>query len=345
MALSESTGEIILRAAQGLSKTLQVQAQMVQRQVEFEAQQKQETSNLRAKNERDQIAHETAIIRLEREKLGFEVAKGQQTPEAVARRLAASTLDLKTKVATLANIRARTENLTVDKRRSNNAFAQGLMEAGSLRLSIDTLTDADDLKVLVMKNDLTESIQSIRASLHAETLKGLSNTGSASNLAIQLRAIERNLIEARKSNAFILGEDSPALLAAIATVNRLEIQKAGVIFLNNKMSGILLNMDDSERVAMGRNPAEQAAIQNFLDQQSSSLNLAKRYQLTPIMIQLAFDNPAGNYSEVRRLFTGKITLEDLDGGQMFIQQAKDQGLDEKTRKALLLEILTGTQGP
>lgn len=345
MALSESTGEIILRAAQGLSRTLDVQAQMVQRQIEFEAQQKQVTANLRAKNERDQLSHETALLRLESDKLRFQELKGKQTPEAIARRLAAETLDLKTQVAALALVRARTENLKVDRKRANNAFAQGLMEAGSLRISADTLGPTDELKVLQMKLDRSESIESLPAAEHVERLKRIANTGSASKLAIELRAINQNLIAARGSNAFVIGRKGESLDAAIATVNRLELDKAAVIFLSNKMSSILLNMDDNQRVAMGRNPAEQATIQNFLDQQSSSLNLAERYQLTPTVIQRAFDNPAGNYSEVRRLFTGKITLDDLQGKREFLIQAKDQGLSDAVADKLLEEILTGTQVP
>jgi len=345
MALSESTGEIILRAAQGLSRTLQIQAQMVQRQTEFEAQQKITVDNLRAKNERDQISHEIAIVRLEREKLGVAAAQAKQTPQALAALAAASSQEVKKKAADLALVLARTENLKVDRKRANNAFAQGLLEAGSLRVSANTLTSTDDLKALQMAPDGTESVVTLSASTHAETLQRISNTGSASNLAIQLRAIDRNLLEARNSNAFILGKNTPAFAAAIATVNRLEIEKAGVIFLSNKMSGILLNMDDSERVAMGSNPAEQATIQNFLDQQSSSLNLAERYQLTPAVILRAFDNPTGNYSEVRRLFTGKITLNDLQGKREFLIQAKDQGLSDAVADKLLEEILTGTQVP
>lgn len=345
MALSESTGEIILRAAQGLSQTLQVQAQMAQRQQQFEARQALEVSNLKAKNVRDEVAHQTALARLELANLQVGAAERRSTPEAIAAQASKAAEEVKQKTATLELTLARTAKLTADDRRAANAFAVGRMEAGSLRIAADTLTDADQLKSRVIDVDGVESIKSIDASKHVELLKRIANTGSASSLAVALRAIDQNLVEARKAGAIVLGRRGPALDNARAAINRLELQRAGLIFLSNKMSGILLTMDDNERIALGQNPSEQAAIKNFLAQQSSSLNLANRYQLTPNVITTAFDNPAGGYSEVRRLFTGKITKDDHQGRREFAKQAKDQGLSDAAADKLLEEILSGTQGP
>ena len=329
MALSESTGEIILRAAQGLSRTLQVQQQMVQRQAAAERQQALEVSNLKAKNERDALAHEKNLLELK-------LAEGRLTEQQKRTSPEALKLTEEVKRAGLAKTLAQTTKILKDERSAMTALARDAMESGALRIAAaNPGTDTFSFQ------DVDEKQVTVNAIDHQKALQNFSTTGSARNLALEVRNNARNLQLARNNPNLAVGTKD-VLAAARAQVNSLALERGQLLYLQDKMFKNQLEMTDNQIIAQGRNPAEQELIRLNLNTQSSSFNLATRYNLTTTKIQAAFDNPAGNYSEVRRMFTGLIGLDDIEGKRELVIQAVNRGLTEEEALKLLGQILSGT---
>lgn len=100
MALSPGTGELILRAAQGISQTLQFQQQLAQRQAAVEREQALQVENLKTENKRDKL-------KLEIDQLQLQKAQLENTPEAQSLRTRAAEADIALTEARTAEITMR----------------------------------------------------------------------------------------------------------------------------------------------------------------------------------------------------------------------------------------------
>lgn len=334
MALSPSTGQLILAAAQGLTQTLQVQAQLAERQREREETQALEVAKLKAQNDLDSVKHETELAELRLKQAQVEKATFEASPEQrdLERRSQEALIESR-KAETEKNV-ALTAGLTGGKNITGAAW-QRVLTGRTLGL-LDQKIQQDQQVTYI---DATGAQASLSLKANAETVQTFVGSGQT------ISSFDKPIEDVRKR---IVSLNDPIRLSA-AKPEALEVNKNLVAAANAELNSLLQKQALAREVARTRGEAEFSLSAQALETELASPEekevagriiavrepLSVVSQATNLPLDL-LQNSLENFASVLR---GKITREQLTDQNLataldsLLRQTAPAGSGEEEHKA------------